>query len=81
MRKASRFCYVLLVLASIAFVMTVMAFTLLPWDSVPPWLKENLLPVILLEVGAIIVLGLLSMGLDKTPTAAPPTLPPADSES
>jgi hypothetical protein len=71
MPKASRMCYVLLVIVSVTFVATVMTFSLLPWESIPSWLKEDLLPIIVVEVGAIIVLGLLSMSLDK-----PPTLPP-----
>lgn len=69
MTPASRACYLFLVIISIAFVMTVMAFTLLPWETVPPWLKENLLLIVLAEVGGIIVLGLLSMGLDNPPTS------------
>lgn len=76
MPKASRMCYVLLVIVSVTFVATVMAFSLLPWDSVPSWLKEDLLPIILVEVGAIVVLGLLSMSLDKPPEL-PPQAPPA----
>ena len=71
MPKASRMCYVLLVIVSVAFVATVMAFTLLPWEAVPSWLKEDLLPIILVEVGAIVVLGLLSMSLDKPPEQPP----------
>lgn len=72
MTAASRTCYVLLVLVSITFVMTVMAFTLLPWETVPAALKDHLLLIVLAEVGTIIALGLLSMGLDKPPTTNGP---------
>jgi hypothetical protein len=81
MTAASRSCYVLLVIVSVTFVVTVMAFTLLPWETLPFWLKEQLLPIVLVEVGAIVVLGLLSMSLDKPPSSPFPQEPPKPAEA
>jgi hypothetical protein len=74
--------YLLLLLASLAFVVTALAYALIPiledkaaeaGAEVPPspfrdQLREHGGTWLLCEVGAMIVLGLLSMGLDRLRT-------------
>lgn len=75
--------YILLLAVSVAFVATVLAYAIVPWEQQPPWLQVNGWKLLLVEVGAIIVLGLLSMALDrwrflrKPPASA--TIPPGSS--
>jgi hypothetical protein len=77
--------YDLLIPASVAFVVTVLAYALVPPAQQPPWFYEHAWKLLLAEVGAIIVLGLLSMGLDRvrslrkrpTPAGEPPKTGPA----
>ena len=47
------------------FVVTVLAYALVPPERQPPWLFEHGWKLLLVEVALIIVLGLLSMGLDR----------------
>ena len=57
--------YDLLIPVCVAFVVTVLAYAFVPPDQQPPWLLANGWKLLLIEVGIIIMLGLLSMGLDR----------------
>jgi hypothetical protein len=57
--------YSLLLLASVAFVVTCLAYALVPWDQQPEWLQVNGWKLLLGEVAAVLVFGLLSMALDR----------------
>lgn len=67
MTQASRWFFRLLVTASVIFLATCFAYSL-PMEHLPPWFQVNGWIVLLVEVGFIIVLGLLSMGFDERPT-------------
>ena len=60
--------YWLLVLASIAFVITALPIAIslagVPMEA-PAWFRDHDWKILLAEVAAIIVFGLLSMGLDR----------------
>ncbi|MCS6976318.1 MAG: hypothetical protein NZM31_04820 [Gemmatales bacterium] len=57
--------YDLLVAVSVVFVVTVLAYALVPPQHQPTWFFQNGWIILLVEVAAVVVLGLLSMGLDR----------------
>jgi hypothetical protein len=57
--------YAVLLVASAAFVITAFAYALVPWDQQPLWLQMHGWKLLLVEVAGIIVVGLVSMGLDR----------------
>lgn len=68
MREPRNPFFDLLIPVSVIFVMTVLAYSLLPWHTLPSWFQENGWKFLLGEVGLIIVLGLASMVLDRVRT-------------
>jgi hypothetical protein len=75
--------YDLLIPASVLFVVTVLAYALVPPDRQPDWLYAHGWKLLLGEVGLIVVLGLLSMGYDRwlTVRRQPPSLPRSEVDS
>lgn len=65
--------YDLLIAVSVVFVVTVLAYALVPPQHQPPWFLRNGWIVLLIEVAAIVLFGLLSMGLDRWRTGRQPT--------
>jgi hypothetical protein len=57
--------YVLLLLFSVIFAVTALAYAVVPWDAQPAWLQARGWQLILLELAAIILFGLASLGLDR----------------
>jgi hypothetical protein len=57
--------YVLLLLFSVIFAVTALAYAVVPWDAQPAWLRARGWQLILLELAAVILFGLASMGLDR----------------
>jgi hypothetical protein len=64
--------YDLLIAVSVVFVVTVLAYALVPPQHQPTWLLQNGWILLLVEVGAIVLFGLLSMGLDRWRTLRQP---------
>ncbi len=60
--------YILLLIVSLAFIVTSLAYCL-PMQYLPPWFQEHGWKLLLFEVGCILTTGLLSMGLDRSDTA------------
>jgi len=58
-------CYRLLLAVSVMFVLTALAYALVPWDSLPGWFQAKGWWLLLAEVFLVIVLGLLSMAVDR----------------
>ncbi len=78
--------YYLLLVASLLFVMTALAHALLPWDKQPAWLQAHGWRILLVEVAAVVLFGLLSMGLDRlrslrNPSASATMSPPEKAEN
>ena len=65
MRESSNPFYILLLISSLAFVITALAYALVPPDRQPAWFLRNGWLVLLAEVAAMLLFGLLSMGLDR----------------
>jgi hypothetical protein len=63
-RQPSNPFYVWLLVASVVLIITVLAYTLVPPPRQPATLRLHGWKWVLGEVAAVIVLGLLSMGLD-----------------
>lgn len=57
--------YFLLLVVSFLFVLTVLAYAVVPMERQPEWLEVHGWKILLGELAAVIVLGLLSMGLDR----------------
>ncbi|MCS7015136.1 MAG: hypothetical protein RMJ19_08610 [Gemmatales bacterium] len=57
--------YGLLLLFSIAFVLTGLVLSLVPWPELPRWLQQHGWKILLGEMGLVIVTGLGSMVLDR----------------
>jgi hypothetical protein len=57
--------YRLLLAVSFIFVLTALAYALLPWNEQPEWLRQHGWRILLVEVAGIILFGLLSMTLDR----------------
>ena len=75
-------CYALLLAISTAFAVTAFAYALVPWDQQPLWLRMHGWKLLLVEVAAIIVVGLVSMGIDRPQPAASSNAPAeADKQS
>lgn len=68
MNKERNPFYVLLLFVSVAFIVTVLAYAVVPWDQQPAWLQQHGWQLLLVEVGLLIVFGLLSIGLDRIRT-------------
>lgn len=66
MTRASRLFFRLLVVACVIFLTTCFAYSL-PLEHLPPWFQTYGWVVLLVEVGFIIILGLLSIGFDEKP--------------
>jgi hypothetical protein len=66
MTQASRLFFRLLVAGCIIFLTTCLAYCL-PLEHLPPWFQTHGWAVLLVEVGFLMVLGLLSMGFDEKP--------------
>ncbi|HMP01488.1 MAG TPA: hypothetical protein PKD86_05130 [Gemmatales bacterium] len=66
MPESSRLFFRLLVVGSIMFLVTCFAYSL-PFDHLPPWFQEYGWLVLLVEVGFLMILGLLSMSFDQKP--------------
>jgi hypothetical protein len=64
--------YAVLLVVSAAFVITALAYALVPWEQQPLWLRMHGWKLLLVEVAGIIVVGLVSMGLDRPQPAASP---------
>jgi len=56
--------YLLLLIASVAFAVTAVAYAF-PLRMLPEWFQAHGWKLLLVEVGAVVVLGLASMGLDR----------------
>jgi hypothetical protein len=56
--------YLLLLIASVAFAVTAVAYAL-PLRMLPEWFQAHGWKLLLVEVGAVVILGLASMGLDR----------------
>lgn len=66
MKAASRNpFYFLLLITSFAFALTALAHAVVPWEQQPAWLQNHGWRILLVEVAGVIVLGLLSMALDR----------------
>jgi membrane-anchored protein YejM (alkaline phosphatase superfamily) len=57
--------YRLLLAVSAVFVVTALAYALVPWPDLPAWFQERGWQILLVEVFAIVLLGLASMGVDR----------------
>lgn len=57
--------YSLLIAVSFAFCVTVLALAFVPVERQPAWLQFYGLYLVLVELAALILFGLLSMGLDR----------------
>lgn len=57
--------YRLLLIVSFLFVVTCLAYALVPLPDQPRWLQTYGWQILLIEVGGIILFGLLSMALDR----------------
>lgn len=64
-REPRNLFFDLLIPASVIFVVTVLAYSLVPWHTLPAWFQEHGWKALLVEVAVIIVLGLASMVLDR----------------
>ncbi len=64
MFRVSNAFYILLVMVSLAFIVTCLAYCL-PLEYQPPWLIEHGWKLLLFEVGCVLITGLLSMGFDR----------------
>ncbi len=60
--------YRLLLVCSVAFAVTAFAYAVVPWDDQPAWFRAHGWKVLLAELAAVIVFGLLSMILDRLRT-------------
>ncbi len=65
MQERSNPFYRLLLVISFVFVLTALAYALLPWKNQPEWLRQHGWQALLAELAGIIVFGLLSMILDR----------------
>lgn len=70
--EARNRCYALLLVVSTAFAVTAFAYALVPWEQQPLWLRMHGWKLLLVEVAGIIIVGLISMGLDRPQSSAPP---------
>ncbi len=57
--------YRLLLVVSVAFVVTALAYAVVPWQAQPEWLKQHGWRILLTELAGIILFGLMSMVLDR----------------
>ncbi|MER3417375.1 MAG: hypothetical protein C4297_14370 [Gemmataceae bacterium] len=57
--------YALLLLASLLFVITALAYALVPWERQPLWFQRHGWKMLLVETSVVIVLGLAAMVLDR----------------
>lgn len=57
--------YALLLISSVAFVITGLVLALVPWPELPLWLQRHGWKVLLVEMALVIVTGLASMVLDR----------------
>jgi hypothetical protein len=77
--------YLLLLAVSVVFVMTCLAYALLPWNEQPDWLRRYGWQVLLVEVAGVVLFGLLSMALDRIralrKSAPSTTMPDAPKEN
>jgi hypothetical protein len=54
-----------LLLSSVAFVLTGLVLSLVPWPELPGWLRQYGWQIVLVEMALVIVTGLASMALDR----------------
>ncbi|GBD34906.1 hypothetical protein HRbin36_00007 [bacterium HR36] len=57
--------YALLLVSSVAFVLTSLALALVPWPELPRWLQQHGWQIVLAEMALVVVTGLASMALDR----------------
>lgn len=57
--------YGLLLVCSVAFVLTGLVLALVPWPELPAWLQKHGWKVLLGEMALVMVTGLASMALDR----------------
>lgn len=60
--------YALLLVVSFLFVLTALAYALLPWERQPAWLQAGGWKYLLIEVAAVVFFGLASMAYDRLRT-------------
>ncbi|MCS7168193.1 MAG: hypothetical protein RMI91_04665 [Gemmatales bacterium] len=70
-REPSNPFYVMLLLFSVAFVLTGLVLSLVPWPELPLWLRRHGWKILLVEMALVIITGLASMALDRWRSVRP----------